>query len=127
MAATLHCRFSVAEWQESTLWQTEDGCVLASVKASYHYSGDISGPSRIQMELMYYPNGESHFVGLEHIEANIDGKCGGLVLRHHGTHSTHVASGDCEIVFSSGELEGMRGSAHYEATSQQVELVFVLS
>ena len=127
MTATLHCSFSVAEWQENKLWQTGDGCSLATVDARYHYSGDIGGQSRIQMELMYYPSGESHFVGLEYIEAEIDGKQGGLVLRHTGTHNNHVASGDCELIYSSGELEGMRGNAHYEATSQQVELVLTLS
>lgn len=126
MNKTLTCRFSVADWQENEQWQQSDHCRMCTANIKYHYEGDITGESRAQMDILYYPNGDSHFVALEHIDAEIDGKRGGLVLQHTGTHSEKVASGRCELVFGTGELADLRGSGHYEATSSEVALVITL-
>ncbi|MEJ2042216.1 MAG: DUF3224 domain-containing protein [Reinekea sp.] len=123
MSKTLTCTFSVADWQESEQWQSSDNCVTKTAAIKYHYTGDIQGESQMQMVLMYYPNGEAHFTALEHIEADVDGKRGGLVLSHNGLHSEKVANGQCELVFSTGELEGLRGHGSYAADASEVTLV----
>jgi hypothetical protein len=123
----LRCHFDVIDWKEDKVWQADDGSSLSMVAAQYRYSGDINGDSRSNMELMYHANGASHFVALERIVASVDGKEGGLILRHSGIHENQAATGECEIVHATGELEGMRGAGNYRAESPTVELVLTLT
>ena len=119
----LHCQFEVVDWNENKLWTTDDGSSASVVEARYQYSGDISGNSRINMQLIYHAQGDSDFVALEHISATIAGKQGGLILRHQGVHHEHAAQGLCEIVHATGALEGMLGQGEYRAESQKVGLI----
>ncbi|AJQ92977.1 DUF3224 domain-containing protein [Gynuella sunshinyii] len=126
MSEILHCHFDVIDWQENKIFQTEDGCSLARVEARYHYNKGIIGDSRLYMDLIYSIDGDSHFTGLEYIDAEINGKHGGLVLRHHGIHRANVASGLCELIIATGKLAGLQGTARYEASSMAVDLELTL-
>ncbi|WP_428241482.1 DUF3224 domain-containing protein [Gynuella sp.] len=127
MSEVLHCHFNVIDWQENKIFQTEDDCRLARVDASYCYNKGIKGNSRLYMELIYVSDGDAHFTGLEYIDAEINGKHGGLVFRHHGIHHANVASGYCELIIANGELSGLHGTARYEASSQAVDLELTLT
>jgi hypothetical protein len=122
----LHCQFEVVDWKEKRVWKTSDGCALSAVEAQYLYRGDVSGESRVNMELIVFANRESHFIAFERIEAGIDGKQGSLILRHTGIHNEQVATGDCEIVNATGDLMGMQEKGSYQAKSQKVEFVLTV-
>jgi hypothetical protein len=67
--------------------------------------------------MCYRPDGTADFVGLQHIDAIVDGRDGAVVVRSFGEFDGRKAVGEWSVIDGSatGELNGVTGSGHFDA------------
>jgi hypothetical protein len=81
------------------------------------FSGDIEGTGRIEWLMCYRADRTAEFVGLQQIDATIDGRRGEFVLTSVGSHDGVRSRGSWTIVPRSGkgELAGIVGNGVWAA------------
>jgi hypothetical protein len=81
------------------------------------FSGGIEGTGRIEWLMCYRGDRTAEFVGLQEIEATIDGRQGEFVLTSFGSHDGIRSKGNWTIVPGSGkgDLAGIVGNGTWVA------------
>jgi hypothetical protein len=81
------------------------------------FSGGIEGTGRIEWLMCYRADRTADFVGMQEIDATIDGRHGELVLTSFGSHDGIRSTGTWTIVPRSGtgDLAGIRGNGVWAA------------
>lgn len=97
------------------------GITLVRDTLTEHFTGGITGEGHAEHIRYLRPDGSNTFVGVEHLTATINGRCGSLSLTCHGTTSTDgVVHGVWHVVPGSGadELTGLHGRGEFTARQQ---------
>lgn len=118
MSSQIECSFKIENWDETAFSKSEDGPKLNQASVSQSYSGALEASSTIEYLMTTFLDERSSFIGIEEIVGELENRSGSFVLNHKGTHENGVAKSTFEIIPHSGtgELEGISGSGHYEAT-----------
>lgn len=121
MSSQIKCTFKIDSWKEDPFSKKEDGPTLIRASVIQSYSGSLKAKSTIEYLMTNFEDGTSSFIGIEEIIGELDGKSGSFLLNHKGSHKDGVAKSSFDIISDSGtgELEGISGSGHYEATHDQ--------
>lgn len=121
MSSQIKCTFKIDSWNEEPFSKSEDGPTLNRASVKQTYSGALEAKSTIEYLMTTFLDERSSFIGIEEIIGELEGKSGSFLLNHKGTHEEGVAKSTFEIIPHSGtgELEGISGSGHYEATHDQ--------
>lgn len=96
-------------WDEQP-FEEWDGGKLTRARVSTKYAGGIEGSSVLEYLMSYGPDGAVTYVALERVKGTVDGRSGGLVLRHVGTFADGAANSDLTVVGGSGDFAGAGGS-----------------
>jgi Protein of unknown function (DUF3224) len=110
--------FKIADWDEKTYAEIEDGGKLTRASVKQAFSGDIEGEGAVEWLMCYRPDQTAGFVGLQRIVGQIGGRFGSLVLlQTDGTFDGKEARGALSVVPGSGtgELRGLRGEGEFSA------------
>lgn len=121
MSSQIECSFKIESWDETEFSKSEDGPKLNKASVKQSYSGALEGSSAIEYLMAAFRGDVSTFIGIEEVIGELDGKSGSFLLQHNGTHEDGAAKSTFEIIPHSGtgELEGISGSGHYEASHEE--------
>jgi hypothetical protein len=109
-------QFKVMGGHEETYADRNPGRLTRS-GGSQDFKGDITGAGRIEWLMCYRADRTADFVGLQEIDATIDGRRGEFVLTSTGSHDGVRSKGTWNVVRGSGkgELAGIVGSGTWVA------------
>lgn len=105
----LDATFEIAGWDEQPFLEWEGG-KLTRASVSTKYAGGIEGESVLEYLMSYGPDGAVSYVAMERVDATVDGRSGGLVLRHVGTFADGAANSELTVVGGSGDFAGAGGT-----------------
>jgi Protein of unknown function (DUF3224) len=117
MGAKISAKFEVESWDEAPFHEGGGLPKLTRATVAKKYSDGIDGASTTVWLMAYAEDGSATFVGLERLQATIDGRKGSLVLRHVGSFEDGVAKASLTVVPGSGtgELASARGDGDFLA------------
>jgi hypothetical protein len=108
--------FEIASWDEAAYHEGGDRkLTLASV--TQRFDGDVQGEGAARWLMAYRPDGTAHFVGLQRVDAEVDGSQGGLVLETVGDFDGHIARWTATVIDGAGDgdLAKAQGRGTFEA------------
>lgn len=81
------------------------------------FSGALDGTGHIDWLMCYRADRTAEFVGIQRIEATLEGRTGAFALRSVGSHDGRASRGTWTIVEASGSggLEGISGEGDWTA------------
>jgi hypothetical protein len=94
-----------------------DGAKLTDARVRQRFGGDIEGEGSAQWVMWHRPDGTAQFVGLQKVEATVDGRSGTFVLETRGDFDGEAAVWDANVIPGSGTdgLAGLNGSGRFRA------------
>jgi hypothetical protein len=110
--------FKIADWDERTYAEIDDGGKLTRASVKQAFSGDIEGEGAVEWLMCYRPDQTAGFVGLQRIVGQIRGRSGSFVLlQTDGTFDGNEARGALSVLPGSGtgDLRGLRGEGEFSA------------
>jgi hypothetical protein len=109
--------FEVTSWNEEPYVQREGDCKLTRASVTQKLSGGVTGTGAVEWLMSYQADATARFVGLQHLDGEIDGRAGSVVLDTVGDFDGKEARGTWTIVRGSGTggWAGMRGDGTYRA------------
>jgi hypothetical protein len=119
--------FTVIGGSEQTIREAPGEVRLTRVSGTQQFGGGVVGEGSVEWVFCYRPDGSARFVGLQRIEASIDGLSGSLVMESVGDHDGRRSQGRWRVVTGSGtgELARIRGEGSFEAPGGR-EVTYVL-
>lgn len=120
MSLQIKSPFKIKSWEETKFSKSDSGPKLNRASVTQSYTGALTATSTIEYLMTTFEDESSSFIGIEEIVGELEGKSGSFLLRHTGSHKNGVAKSTFEIIPHSGtgDLEGISGSGHYEATHE---------
>jgi len=117
MSTETNCSFKVTNWNEESYKKFENGGKLTRAKVTQTYQGAINGESTLEYLMFYSDNGTVSFVGMELVNATVDGKKGIFTIQHVGFFEDGKAHSKWSIIKDSGteELTTISGTGSYVA------------
>ena len=117
MSTQAEAVFEVKSWNEELLNEMENGPKLTRAHVKKSYEGDIRGEGILEYLMVHREDGTAHFVGLERIIGNLEGKAGSFVLGHSGSFENGVAKAILTIVpdTGTGKLTGIQGEGNFKS------------
>jgi len=108
--------FNVASWDEKPYHEDASGKLTLAI-VSQTFAGDVSGRGDARWLMSYRPDGTAHFVGLQLVDGQVDGRRGSFVLETIGDFDGRSATWKARVVDGSadGDLRGMRGAGSFGA------------
>ena len=103
-------RFDLTRWDEDT-YADDDTARLVQVELAKTFEGGITGTSTARVLQALTPRGGASYVGVERVEAAVDGRKGTFVLRHSASGTVDGGDFRVDVVPGSGtgELAGLSG------------------
>jgi Protein of unknown function (DUF3224) len=116
MSINVTATAAVQSWDEAPYDEAEGTSKTTKARVQYQYEGGITGDGVSEM-LMVYVGESAEYLGLERVNATVDGRSGSFVVSVIGGFRDNEARWSWEIVPGSatGELEGLRGVGRAEA------------
>jgi hypothetical protein len=117
MATRATGTFTIDNWDENGILETDGGSKVTKAKVARSFEGDLEGNGTVEWLMGYDEEGTAIFVGLERVVGSIRDKAGTFVLQHVGTFDGQVSKAQLSVVPGSGtgELSGLRGEGSFEA------------
>jgi len=118
------------KWEETPIAQKENQPKFTRAAVVNTYAGDLEGKGHLEYQMAYITEKHAPFHAYEQFVGTLHGKSGTFVLAHQGEWKDGAAKASWNIVPGSGtgELKGISGKGHYEATGEvqtwQVELEY---
>lgn len=109
--------FEMKSWDEKPYHEVEGEGKLTRASVGVAYQGDLEGEGTVEYLMVYAPDGQASFVGLERIVGRVAGKSGSFIIQHTGTDDGTAAKDSWFIVPGSatGDLRGLHGRGSYVA------------
>ena len=117
MGTKISAKFEVENWDEGPFDEGSGLSKLTRATVAKKYSDGIDGSSTTVWLMAYAEDGSATFVGLERLQATVDGRKGSLVLRHVGSFEDGAAKASLTVVPGSGtgELASATGEGDFLA------------
>lgn len=110
--------FELPTWQDET-YAEPDGEKYATVRLTKTWDGGIVGSSEGRLLQVFLPSGAAAYVGIERVDASVDGRKGTFVLQH--TAAGDATGGHMAVTVvpgsGTGELAGLTGTLSIERTA----------
>lgn len=109
--------FHIESWDENTYQELESAGKLTRATVTMTFKGDIVGEGGAEWLMCYKEDGSAHFVGLQRIEAALDGRDGSFVVESIGDFDGRQAVGSWAVLSGSGTdgLAGLSGNGRFRA------------
>ena len=102
MSTTIHATFTVDDWDERPVLESDGAPKITQATVAKTYTGDIEGSSTTEWLMAYAEDGTATFVGVERLTANFGDDAGSVALRHVGTFEDGAAVAELQVVPGSG-------------------------
>ena len=114
---SINATFTIDQWDEQPIAEVDGAPKLSRAIVTKAYAGDIDGTSTTEWLMSYAADGTATFIGMERLEADIDGRHGTFVLQHVGRFADGAATADLTVVegSGSGRLAGIAGTGELHA------------
>jgi Protein of unknown function (DUF3224) len=114
---TLKATFQIDNWDENEILEADGGSKVTRALVTRSFDGDVDGEGSVEWLMAYDDSGKATFLGLERVEATIDGKTGSFVLQHVGKFDGQTADAELLVVpgTGTGDLSGLSGEGTFEA------------
>ena len=112
MSARATGEFVIDTW-EPAVWDERAGVTLTHTHVTKTFRGEIEGTSVAELEMCVTSAGPAAYVGVERIEARVQGRVGSFILIHHAVAAEGAQTATWTVAPGSGtgELRGLRGAA----------------
>jgi hypothetical protein len=112
-----HGSFELASWAEDAYADLGGGAKLTRASVTQTFAGDVAGEGAVEWLMAYRVDGTARFVGLQRIDATIDGRRGSFVLETQGDFDGQMATWHGSVIrgMATGELEGLSGEVTFGA------------
>jgi hypothetical protein len=109
--------FKILRWDEESTQEIEGGGKLTQAEVIKSYRGEIEGQGTLTYLMVYHPDGNASFVGLERVAGAVAGRRGNFVFQHIGTFKGGTATDTWTVVPDSGtgDLAGLQGTVAFSA------------
>jgi len=130
MGTKINATFQVTDWKEHEFDRHAGAGKLSKASVKKSYTGQIDGSSVTEWLMAYADDGSASFVGLERINATIEGRTGTLVVQHVGSFKDGAAKAELTVLpdANSGDLADVSGRGDFVADPAgtiELELAFV--
>ncbi len=117
MADSYTAPIEIGRWDEGSFDGVEGQGKVTRAMVTKTYTGPIVGRSTTQTLMAYAEDGSASLVGMERIEATIDGRRGTLVLQHVGGYADGVATAAVTVIAGAGggDFAGVSGDGDFRA------------
>jgi hypothetical protein len=120
MTTKLETTIKIDNWDEKPGAEYDDGTKIAHAVVSLTAGPDNSSgglhTGRLESVLYYGADGTSSYVGVLHLDAELDGRTGSFTALGHGEYDGTTASSTMPILGGTGELDGITGSVSSSST-----------
>ena len=115
--------FTVKDWDEQPLWEGSDGSKVTRADVRQTVEGGMAGDGMAHWLMTYHTDGTAEYMGVQRVDAAIDGTRGTLVMRSTGTFDGTRAAGRLEVIGATDGLAGTSGEGTFEAPHGAVATV----
>ena len=116
MTTKLETTIKIDNWDEKPSAEYDDGTKVAHAVVSLTEGNDGLSTGHLESVLYYGADGTSSYVGVLHLDGELDGKSGSFTALGHGEYDGTTASSTMPIIGGTGELDGITGSVSSSST-----------
>ncbi len=116
MTEKLETTIKIDTWDEKPTQEYDDGTKVAHAVVTLTDGNDGLRSGLLESVLYYGADDTSSYVGLLHLDAELDGRTGSFTALGHGEYDGTTASSTMPIVAGTGELAGITGSVASSST-----------
>ena len=116
MTRKLETTIKIDNWDEKPTAEYDDGTKVAHAVVALTDGNDGLHTGHLESVLYYRDDGSSSYVGVLHLDAELDGKSGSFTALGQGEYDGTTASSTMPIVGGTGELDGITGSVSSSST-----------
>ena len=116
MTTKLKTTIKIDNWDEKPTAEYDDGTKVAHAVVSLTEGNDGLSTGHLESVLYYGADGTSSYVGVLHLDGELDGKSGSFTALGHGEYDGTTASSTMPIIGGTGELDGITGSVSSSST-----------
>ena len=116
MTTTIKTTIKIDNWDEKPSAEYGDGTKVAHAVVSLTEGNDGLSTGHLESVLYYGADGTSSYVGVLHLEGELDGKSGSFTALGNGEYDGTTASSKMPIIGGTGELDGITGSVSSSST-----------
>jgi hypothetical protein len=122
--------FKVSKWEEKPIDVSKENFPINSAHVEYELDGELKGKAYVEYLLFYLETNQedghlatSKISGYLHFEGTYQGKQGTFTAIEQGIFDKGNLNSPGSIIKATGDLEGLKGSYHYQFTGQTSKLV----
>ena len=116
MTTTLKTTIKIDNWDEKPSAEYDDGTKVAHAVVSLTEGNDGLSSGHLESVLYYGADGTSSYVGVLHLDGELDGRPGSFTAIGNGEYDGTTASSTMPIIGGTGELDGITGSVSSSST-----------
>ena len=116
MTTTIKTTIKIDNWDEKPSAEYDDGTKVAHAVVSLTEGNDGLRTGHLESVLYYGADGTSSYVGVLHLDGELDGKAGSFTAIGDGEYDGTTASSTMPIIGGTGELDGITGSVSSSST-----------
>jgi len=116
MTTTIKTTIKIDNWDEKPSAEYGDGTKVAHAVVSLTEGNDGLSTGHLESVLYYGADGTSSYVGVLHLDGELDGKSGSFTALGNGEYDGTTASSKMPIIGGTGELDGITGSVSSSST-----------
>ncbi len=116
MTSKLETTIKIDNWDEKPSEEYDDGTKVAHAVVALTEGNDGLRTGHLESVLYYGADGTSSYVGVLHLDAELDGKSGSFTALGNGEYDGTTASSTMPIIGGTGELDGITGSVSSSST-----------
>jgi hypothetical protein len=116
MTTKLETTIKIDSWDEKPSAEYDDGTKVAHAVVSLTDGNDGLSTGHLESVLYYGADGTSSYVGVLHLDGELDGKSGSFTALGQGEYDGTTASSTMPIIAGTGELDGIAGSVSSSST-----------
>lgn len=118
MTNKVETTIKIDNWDEKPTEEYGDGTKVAHAVVKLTDGKDGLRSGLMESVLYYGADGTSSYVGVLHLDAELDGRSGSFTAVGHGEFDGTTASSLMPILAGTGDLEGITGSVSSSSTHQ---------
>jgi hypothetical protein len=116
MTTKLETTIKIDSWDEKPSAEYDDGTKVAHAVVSLTDGNDGLSTGHLESVLYYGADGTSSYVGVLHLDGELDGKSGSFTALGQGEYDGTTASSTMPIIAGTGDLDGIAGSVSSSST-----------
>jgi hypothetical protein len=116
MASRIETTIKIDSWDEKPSLEYDDGTKVAHAVVALTDGNEGLRTGHLESVLYYRADGTSSYVGVLHLDAELDGRSGSFTAIGEGSYDGTTASSTMRIAEGTGDLAGLTGTVSSSST-----------